>query len=171
MPLALSVGILAAILTYLAVATSASCHVVVWVSFISWAAYFVAGANRQAVKCIAPLAMGTIWGLICILVMTGIFQQAFSLPILSVLVGIAALAIVLMMRFPLFALAPAQFLGFAAFFGALFGNAAGTDVAPGLVAVYVIISLAVGVLFGLVSVEIPGLLSQPETQKDSSQEG
>lgn len=39
MPLALSVGVLAGLLTYFAVATSSALHIVVWVSFIAWAVF------------------------------------------------------------------------------------------------------------------------------------
>lgn len=159
MPLALSVGLLAGLLTYSAIATSASFHIIVWVSFIAWAAYFVAGANKEAVwKSLIPLSAGVVWALVCIMIMQGTVH-GFSIPVISLTVGLAALVIVLMMKVPVFALAPAQFLGFATYFGALFGNAAGQDLAPWLVAVYVIVSMGVGVLVGFISVQIPALIT------------
>ncbi|ADI01449.1 MAG TPA: DUF1097 domain-containing protein [Syntrophothermus lipocalidus] len=162
MPLALSVGVLAGLLTYFAVATSSALHIVVWVSFIAWAVFFVAGADKNGVlKSLVPLCGGTVWGCICILAMQGL-ARGFSLPALSVLVGLAALVIVLMMKLPLFELAPAQFLGFAAYFGSYFGNAVGPNQSPVFVALCVAVSLAVGVLVGLVSVQIPNLFSGKE---------
>lgn len=168
MLLALSVGLLAGLLTYFTIATSDSLHIIIWVSFISWAVYFVAGADKEAIwKSFVPLSAGIIWGFACIMV-TQVTLHSFSIPVMSLTVGLAAMVMVLMAKIPLFALTPAQFIGFASYFGAFFGNAAGKGLAPWLVAVYVIVSLGVGVLAGFISVQIPALIQGKTIDKQSS---
>lgn len=168
MPLALSVGLFAGLLTYFAIATNASLHIIIWISFVAWAVYFVAGADKKAIwKSFVPLSAGSLWGLVCITA-TQVTTHSFSILVMSLTVGLAAMVMVLMMKIPLFTLTPAQFIGFAVYFGALFGNAAGKDLAPWLVALYVIISLGVGVIVGFISVQIPALIPGKTIDKQRS---
>lgn len=158
--LALSVGILAFVWTWFTVATAGTLYIAVWITFISWAAFFLTGGEKKTILVgMIPLVTGAIYGYLCILVMN-LIVPAFNVALIAFLVGLAAFCIVMMMSIPMFKSGPSQFLGFAAYFGALFGQAFGPDVPPELVLVYTAISLVAGVLVGLVSVTLPKLVQK-----------
>jgi hypothetical protein len=144
LPLALSVGVLAAIWTFV----SPMVEILTWPAFIGWAFFFVAGADARAVtKAGLPLASGALlaWAAVA----AGPTLGIYGIPLA---VGVAAFIMVAMGNQALFALIPAQFVGAAVFFGA------------GAVLVPTLISLAVGLIIGYVSVTLPALAArkQPE---------
>lgn len=163
--LALVVGILAFLWTWLTVATAGTLYIVVWITFISWAAFFFTGGEKKTfldglVACVS----GSVFGYFCILA-TG--PVGYATPWLALSVGVAAFIIVMLMSIPIFKSAPAQFCGFAAYFGALFGDAFGLGWEPERVLLHTAISLAAGVVVGLVSVTITGLFSKPEPEGEA----
>lgn len=144
LPLALSVGVLAAIWTFV----SPMLAILTWPAFIGWAFFFVAGGDAKAIpKAGLPLASGAI--LAWLAVQGGPSLGAYGIPIA---VGIIAAVMVLMGNQALFALIPAQFVGAAVFFGA------------GAVLVASLLSLAVGLVIGLISVSIPALVASKQTE-------
>ncbi|MGQ9826029.1 MAG: DUF1097 domain-containing protein [Desulfotomaculales bacterium] len=88
--LALSVGILAGLWTWFTVASFSALKIVVWITFIGWATFFVNGGDRGAVvKSFVPLAVGAVLGWCCIMGMN-LLGGGFNLVLLSFLVGLAA---------------------------------------------------------------------------------
>jgi hypothetical protein len=145
LPLAISVGALAGIWTYL----SGTIGVLTWPAFIGWAFFFVAGGKSATVhKAALPLASGALLGWLAV-AMSPYLGAATGVPIG---VAIVAAIMVLMGNIPLFALIPAQFVGAAVFFGA------GADLMATL------ISLAIGLVIGIISVAIPELLPKKEAE-------
>jgi hypothetical protein len=159
--LALSVGILAGLWTWFTVASFSALKIVVWITFIGWATFFVNGGDRGAVvKSFVPLAVGAFLGWCCIMGMN-LLGGGFNLVLLSFLVGLAAFIIVEITRFPLLSSAPSQFYGFASFFGAYFGKSFG-EAGPHAVVLLVVASLLAGVLVGYVSAFIPQKVKKAE---------
>jgi hypothetical protein len=137
-PLALSVGLLAGIWAFV----SPSLGVLTWPAFIGWAFFFVAGGEIKTIpKAALPLASGVL--LAWVAVLAGSQMGSAGIP---VAVAIVAAVMVLMGNYALFAVIPAQFVGAAVFFGA------GADLLATL------ISLAAGILIGIVSVTLPALV-------------
>ena len=165
--LALVVGILAFLWTWFTVATVNVLYIAVWITFISWAAFFLTGGEKKTFFDAAiPLVSGAVFGYLCILVQNLVLQGGFNVVLIAFLVGLAAFFIVMMMSIPAFKSGPSQFLGFAAYFGALFGEAFGPGVSPEMTLVYTAISLFAGVVVGLISVTIPKLIQKEEPQPE-----
>lgn len=96
-----------------------------WVPFISWPLYFIAGAKPSRLhKEIFGLAGGIILGFLTILV-SGILTPMLGGYALAATVFIAAFIIVMLELTDWFELAPAYFFAFAGYFAYVFGGFAG----------------------------------------------
>lgn len=102
-------------------------NLVLWVPFISWALFFIAGAKYSRLhKLIIGLTGGTIYAVVLIWLLptfNGIFGDSLGLP---VLVFLAGTTIVLLEVTDWFELAPAYFFSFASFFAFWFGKFGGS---------------------------------------------
>ena len=121
-PLSLSVGVLAALWTY----ASIKLGLPTWAGFIGWAFFFVAGADTKAIiRAGIPILVGVLFG----------HASLYGLKLggepgivgISIVVGVAALVLVLLMNWEPLALATASFGGFAVFFAFTFGKFASED--------------------------------------------
>jgi hypothetical protein len=145
--LAVSIGVLIAVWTYLAVGVAG---LPVWVGIITWGAFFAAGGKTDGlVKTIAASLSGLIWAFIAAMV---VGKLGGGTPALSVMVGVVAFAMVLQSKISFLSFIPGAFLGAAATVGAN----GGTDTsALGKIAA----ALVAGAIFGYLSEMLAGAIS------------
>lgn len=152
--LALIVGVLAVIDTWLFLTPLANMHLFVWMSFIAWGVHFMAGGKMQGVKASAlSMSFGAVVGMaaaLAIAQMSGLGQLAAP-----VAVGVGAAVIVVASKVPLLAAIPAGFYGFACIFAVM-----GATLAPTAAIVPTVISIVIGSAFGYVSEILTDMLAK-----------
>ncbi len=145
--LALSIGILIAIWTYIALGPAS---LPVWAGIIAWGCFFAAGGKTDGlVKTLASNLSGVFWAFVALTVANSVAPG--NLGVLSLMVGVIAFAMVLQSRIAPLAFIPGAFLGAATTVSVVVG-AAGTY--PKVIA-----ALVAGALFGYVSELLAGTLS------------
>lgn len=155
-PLSISVGFLAALWTYVSIKMGLP----TWSSFVSWAFFFVAGADTKAfIKAGAPIVAGVVFGYLAIYALK---VGSGETPVIAVAlaVGLAALLLVVMMSWELFALTPAAFGAFAVFFAYIFGKPVAEDIYSLTNVWIVLLTQAVGLVLGYLSVFLPTLFAK-----------
>jgi hypothetical protein len=104
--LAISIGILIAAWTYVALGVAA---LPVWAGIVAWGCFFAAGGKTTGLtKTIAANLSGVFWAY---LALTAWSSFGGGVPVLSVLVGVAALFMVLQAKIPALSFIPGAFLG------------------------------------------------------------
>jgi hypothetical protein len=104
--LGISIGILIAAWTYVALGVAA---LPVWAGIIAWGCFFAAGGKTTGLsKTIASNLSGVLWAF---LALTAWKSFGGGVPVLSVLVGVAALFMVLQAKIPALSFIPGDFLG------------------------------------------------------------
>jgi hypothetical protein len=152
-PLALSVGILAAIWTFASIKLGLS----TWAAFVGWALFFVAGGDSKAImKAGVPIVVGVLFGYVSLYGLK--LGGDMAVIGVSVAVGVAALILILLMNWAPTALAPAAVAGFATFFGFTLVQ---TDVFDINHVVFTLLALAIGLVLGFVSVSLPAMFTKP----------
>ena len=128
---------------------------VLWVPFISWPLYFIAGAKPSRIhKEAFSLAGGVIFGFLTIWALpysNNLFGSILGMPVVILFV---AFIIVMLELTDWFELAPAYFFAFAGYFAYVFGGFAGTLKDPGDYAYAMIpfyLTLMIGLLLGYVT--------------------
>jgi hypothetical protein len=143
--LALSIGILIAGWTYLALGVVA---LPVWAGIIAWGCFFAAGGKTAGLaKTIASNLSGVLWALLALTLWN---RFGGGVPMISLLVGIAAFIMVVQAKIPALSFIPGAFLGAATAVSVVVG-ANGTYVNT-------IIALVAGALFGYLSEMLAGAL-------------
>ena len=143
--LALSIGILIAGWTYLALGVAA---LPVWAGIVAWGCFFAAGGKTQGlVKTIAANLSGVFWAWLALYLWSNF---GGGVPLLSLLVGVAAFAMVLQAKIPALSFIPGAFLGAATAVSVVVG-ANGTWTKT-------VIALVAGALFGYASEMLAGAL-------------
>ena len=143
--LALSIGILIAGWTYLALGVAA---LPVWAGIVAWGCFFAAGGKTEGLaKTIAANLSGVLWAFVALQVGNSL---GGGVPLLSVLVGVAAFIMVVQAKIPTLSFTPAAFLGAATAVSVVVG-ASGTWTST-------IIALVAGALFGYVSEMLAGAI-------------
>jgi hypothetical protein len=146
--LGLSIGVLIAVWTYLALGVAA---LPVWAGIIAWGTFFAAGGKTAGLtKTLASNLSGVLWAFIALSVAT---QMGGGVPILSAMVGVVAFAMVIQAKIPALSFIPGSFLGAATAVSVVVG-AAGTYPK-------VIIALIAGAIFGYVSEMVAGAITKP----------
>jgi hypothetical protein len=141
--LALSIGILIAIWTYLALGPAA---LPVWAGIVAWGAFFAAGGKTSGLtKTIASNLSGVLWAFVAL---TLAARLGGGVPILAALVGVAGFIMVLQAKVPLLSFIPGAFLGAATAVSVVVG-ANGTYAKT-------IVALVAGAVFGYLSELIAG---------------
>jgi hypothetical protein len=146
--LAISIGILIAVWTYIALGVAA---LPVWAGIVAWGCFFAAGGKTAGLtKTIAANLSGVFWAFLAL--------QAWNsfgggVPVLSILVGVAALFMVLQSKIPALSFIPGAFLGAATAVGVVVG-AKGSWTGT-------IIALVAGAVLGYVSEMLAGAISRP----------
>ncbi|MGH8937877.1 MAG: DUF1097 domain-containing protein, partial [Actinomycetes bacterium] len=104
--LAISIGVLIAGWTYLALGVAA---LPVWAGIIAWGCFFAAGGKTTGlVKTIASNLSGVLWAF---LALEAAGRMGGGVPALSVAVGVAAFIMVLQAKISLLSFIPGAFLG------------------------------------------------------------
>src|SRR6476619_1291558 len=104
--LGISIGILIAGWTYVALGVAA---LPVWAGIVAWGCFFAAGGKTTGLsKTIASNLSGVLWAY---LALTAWGRFGGGVPVLSVLVGVAALFMVLQAKIPALSFIPGAFLG------------------------------------------------------------
>ena len=146
--LGISIGILIAIWTYIALGVAA---LPVWAGIIAWGCFFAAGGKTAGLtKTLAANLSGVVWAF---LALTAWNNFGGGVPVLAVLVGIAAFFMVLQAKIPALSFIPGAFLGAATAVGVVVG-ANGTWTKT-------IIALVAGAVLGYLSELLAGAISRP----------
>jgi hypothetical protein len=148
--LAVSIGVLIAAWTYVALGPAA---LPVWAGIVSWGCFFAAGGKTAGLtKTIASNLSGVFWAFLALQAANSL--GAGNLPILSVCVGLAALFMVLQAKISVLSFIPGAFLGAATAVSVVVG-ASGTWTRT-------IIALVVGALLGYLSEALAGAITRPK---------
>lgn len=159
--LAISIGVLAAVATWLCLGTPYGLSV--WALFIGWGSFYHSGGGTDgAVKS----AINHGWGVLVAAV--ALFMVATiggSVVVTSIIVGVSVVVLVLGAHLPALATIPAAVYGYAstAAFCLLTGVALAEPAALGMAAVMVFVSLVLGNVFGFVSEKLAGMLTGAAT--------
>src|SRR5918994_5103803 len=133
--LALSIGILIAGWTYLALGVAA---LPVWAGIIAWGCFFAAGGKTTGLtKTIAANLSGVVWAFLALYAAKSL---GGGVPVLSLCVGVAALFMVLQAKIPALSFIPGAFLGAA--------TAVSVVVGAGAAFAKTIIALVAGAVLG-----------------------
>ncbi len=143
--LALSIGILIAGWTYLALGVAA---LPVWAGIVAWGCFFAAGGKTQGLtKTIASNLSGVLWAFLALYAWNTL---GGGVPLLSLLVGLAAFIMVVQAKIPSLSFIPGAFLGAATAVSVVVGaNGTWTNT---------VIALVAGALLGYVSELLAGAM-------------
>jgi hypothetical protein len=154
--LAVSIGLLAVVATWLVLGPLAGFDVQIWQVFIAWACFFHCGGKTEGLqKTAICMAFGAVVGMLSVLLM-GPLGALGSLAA-PIAVGIGAATLVLAAHVGLLATIPAQVYGFASVAGLILLK----GLAPTAAIVPTIVSIVIGALFGLLSEMLAGKLTKP----------
>lgn len=129
--LAIVIGILGVLATYLFVGPGSAFGPQIWIAFIAWASFFGAGGTNDAfIKSLAANLWGVVWATIA-LILVGQFGSA-GVPVVALIVGATCCLMILGAHLPLLGVIPAQVYGYAATAGfGLLTGASGLDFSLG----------------------------------------
>lgn len=155
--LAISIGVLAVVATYLFLGPLAALNVQIWQAFVAWASHYHCGGKTAGTKTtIICMSFGAVVGALSVM----LAGQLGALGALAapVAVGIGAGAIVLAAHISLLSAIPACVYGFACVAGLILlkGTAPLDAVLP------TILSIALGAGFGWLSETLGGMLAKKE---------
>ena len=156
--LAVSIGALAAVATYLCLGTPLGLQV--WALFIGWGSFYHSGGKAEGLtKSVINHGWGVIVASVALIV---VGMVAGSVAVTSVIVGVSVVVLVMGAHLPQLATIPAAVYGYAstAAFCLLTGVAIGEPAATARAAALVFASLLVGNLFGLVSEKLAGAMAR-----------
>jgi hypothetical protein len=146
--LALSIGVLIAGWTYVALGPGA---LPVWAGIVAWGCFFAAGGKTEGLtKTIAANLSGVFWAFLALTLWN---RFGGGVPMLSVLVGAAAVAMVLQAKISILSFIPGAFLGAATAVSVVVG-ANGTWSRT-------ILALLIGAILGYLSEMLAGAISKP----------
>jgi hypothetical protein len=154
--LAVSIGLLAVVATWLFLGPLAALDAQVWQGFIAWACYYHSGGKLPGARTtIAGMTFGAVVGMASVLLANQLgVLGSLAAPIA---VGIGAAIIVLSSQLPLLATIPASVYGFAAIAGLML---LGTDMTPVKALGPTVLSIVVGTAFGYLSEILAGALTK-----------
>jgi hypothetical protein len=161
--LAIVIGVMGGIATWLVLGPLAMLGLQIWIIFIAWASYFHCGGGEAGAKASLPAMLwGAIMGTIALAVI-GSLGGAGGLFGIAAVVAITVIILILGAHLPLLAAIPAGVYGYAcaAAFGLLKADAAalGFDLGTGVFTT-VALSIIVGTLLGWISGKIAGALAK-----------
>ena len=145
--LAVSIGILIAAWTYVALGPAA---LPVWAGIVAWGCFFAAGGKTTGLtKTIASNLSGVLWAYLALLAANSF---GGGVPVLSVCVGVAALFMVLQSKIAVLSFIPGAFLGAATAVSVVVG-ANGTWTRT-------IVALVAGAVLGYLSEALAGAIAR-----------
>lgn len=157
--LAVVIGALGIVATYLCIGPAGAYGPQIWVAFIAWASFFGAGGTKDAfVKSLAANLWGAAWATIA-LALIAQFGSAGA-PMVATIVGVTCFLMILGAHLPILSVVPAQVYGYAATAGfALLTGGSAFDFSLGKGPfTTVAISLIVGACFGYATGVLAGKL-------------
>ncbi|RZS57080.1 DUF1097 domain-containing protein [Sphaerotilus mobilis] len=153
--LAISIGLLAVVATFLFLGPLAALNVQIWQAFIAWASFFHNGGKTDgALKTVICMSFGAVVGMASVMLAGHLGGLgALAAP---VAVGIGAAVIVLAAHVPQLSTIPSCVYGFASVAGLILlkGTAPMDAIVP------TIVSIALGTAFGWLSEQIAGKLTK-----------
>ena len=153
--LGISIGILIAGWTYLALGPGA---LPVWAGIMAWGCFFAAGGKTTGLtKTIAANLSGVLWAY---LALTAANKFGGGLPVLSAMIGIAALIMVLQAKISILSFIPGAFIGAATAVSVVVG-AKGTFDSPWT---RTAIALVAGAVLGYLSEMLAGAMTGASKQ-------
>ena len=155
--LAISIGVLAVVATFLFLGPLAALNVQIWQAFVAWASHYHCGGKTAGTKTtIVCMSFGAVVGALSVM----LAGQLGALGALAapVAVGIGAAALVLAAHIGLLSAIPACVYGFACVAGLILlkGTAPLDAVLP------TILSIAIGAGFGWLSETLAGMLTKKQ---------
>ena len=154
--LAISIGVLGGIATWLFIGPMAGLGLQIWAAFIAWAAFYHSGGTQAALKTNLPAHV--FGGLVGLIALFGVTQLGAPLGVpvaAAICVGIGAAIIVLAANIPALGSIPSSVYGFGCTAGyALLANKLGTLMSMSLINnpwLNISVSMIIGGLFGYVS--------------------
>jgi hypothetical protein len=145
--LGISIGILIAIWTYIAVGLP-DIGFIVWAGIIAWGAFFAAGGGTEGLKkTIAANVSGILWAFLALHAASRF--GGGNPAVLALLVGVIAFIMCVQANVPLLSFIPGAFLGAATYVAAITGGAGGGVVSRAIM--LVTISMIVGAILGFLS--------------------
>lgn len=150
--LAISIGILIAGWTYVALGVAA---LPVWAGIVAWGCFFAAGGKTTGLsKTIAANLSGVFWAFVALYVANKLLGG--GIPVLSLMVGVVAFFMVLQAKIPALSFIPGAFIGAATAVSVVVG--AGTTFPNPWIRT--IIALVVGALLGYLSEMLAGAMTR-----------
>ena len=161
--LAISVGVLGAIATYLFLGPLGGA-LAIWAAFIAWGCYFHCGGKESGLQsAILNNAAGAVIGGLTLLAAGAAIGGSMPAAVWpAICVGIGVAAMVLLANVPVFSVIPAQVYGFASVVAyTLMKDAGGSLTAASMEnpVVVIILSMIIGAVFGYVSEKVAGMLA------------
>ena len=156
--LALSIGVLATVATWIFLGPLAAMLMQIWQAFIAWACFFHSGADIEAAKkTVICMSFGAVVGALSVMLAGQLGTLGGSAA--PVAVGIGAAIIVLAAHIGLLATIPASVYGFASIAGLILLK----GVAPAEAILPTILSIITGTMFGFISAKLgAALTAKPE---------
>ena len=158
--LAVSIGLLGAIATYLFLTIGV---IQIWVGFIGWASFYHCGGGVEGLrKSVCANLWGVVMAYVALLLITQVNPGLPGVSWPSLVVGVTAGILVMGAKIEALNIIPATVYGYAstAAFCLLTGVAIGDAGATIKAAAVVLASLIIGNLFGLVSEKVAGALAK-----------
>ncbi|MBS3650881.1 DUF1097 domain-containing protein [Pseudaminobacter sp. 19-2017] len=163
--LAISIGVLGGIATWLFVGPVGALGLQIWAAFVAWAAFFHSGGGQAALKTNIPAHVyGAIIAWI-VFVLLGALAGPLGIPVAAgILVGLGVIAMVLGANAPALSSIPSSVYGFACVAGyTLLAGKTGTVLSASLVdnpLINIVISMVIGAVFGFISEKAAGALTK-----------
>lgn len=154
--LAVSIGVLAVVATWLVLGPLAVFNLQIWQVFVAWASHFHNGGKTDGVKkTVICMIFGALVGMLSVM----LIGQLGALGTLAapVAVGIGAAVLVLAAHLPLLSTIPSSVYGFATVAGLIL---LGKDMSPTAAIAPTIASIIVGAAFGWLSEFVGGKLTK-----------
>lgn len=165
--LAVSIGLLGGVATYLYLSDFLGLGLLIWAAFIAWASFYHCGGKAQGfVASVLANLWGIVWAVLTFLAIANLGNVAEQLPpnvwpAICVAVGVGLM--ILGCKIPIFSAIPATVYGYAATVAFVLLEA-GTDglVEPSLAnpAVVVALSMIGGAIFGYISEVFAGVMAR-----------
>ena len=167
--LAISIGLLGGIATYLVFSDPLMLGLQIWAVFIGWASFYHCGGKGGGfVSSAVANVWGVVWAALTLLAVSQLpFGEALGLPVWAgICVAIGVGVMILGCNIPMFSAVPATVYGYAATVALVLLTATGMDnlAMPTLEnpAAIVAMSLVVGGVFGIISEMLAGALAKSE---------
>jgi hypothetical protein len=158
--LAISLGVLGGVATWLFLGPLAGLSLQIWAAFIAWGCFFHNGGKESGLTqtIAANIAGAVIAGITLLFVVSTGVADTIGLPLWAgICVGIGVAAMCLLANVPMFASIPAQVYGFASTAGySLLTDKAGVVGSPSLAnpVLIIIVSMVIGALLGYLSEKV-----------------